>query len=157
MLACSTTSILRSIPCKVLQPRFVSYFSARCSLLFSPDGVRTKVNNTFEVKGAGGGGKVFALGDCADIPVPKMAYLAGAQGSVVAKQVAVSAGGKPLKDAMVAPLAVSLVPVGKSGGVSLLPMGIVVGDCITRIMKSRDLFVSKFWAEMNAGKPPPMA
>lgn len=97
---------------------------------------------------------MFALGDCADIPVPKMAYLAGAQGSVVAKQVAVSAAGKPLMDAMAAPLAVSLVPVGKSGGVSVFPMGIVVGDFVTRNMKSRDLFVSKYWGEMNAGKPP---
>ncbi|CAN0419159.1 unnamed protein product [Laminaria digitata] len=84
-----------------------------------------------------------------------MAYLAGAQGLVVAKQVALSAAGKPLQDAIPTPLAVSLVPVGKSGGVSLLPMGIVVGDFITRMIKSRDLFVAKFWGEMNAGSPPP--
>ena len=116
----------------------------------------TQVDNTFEVKGAGGGGKVFALGDCADIPVPKMAYLAGGQGLVVAKQVAASAAGKPLKGAIPKPQAVSLVPVGKSGGVSLLPMGIVVGDFLTRNIKSRDLFASKFWGEMNAGKAPPI-
>ena len=116
----------------------------------------TQVDNTFEVKGAGGGGKVFALGDCADIPVPKMAYLAGGQGLVVAKQVAASAAGKPLKGAIPKPQAVSLVPVGKSGGVSLLPMGIVAGDFLTRNIKSRDLFASKFWGEMNAGKAPPI-
>lgn len=97
---------------------------------------------------------MFALGDCADIPVPKMAYLAGEQGAVVAKQIAVSAAGKPLKGAITTPLAVSLVPVGKSGGVSLLPMGIVVGDFLTRNLKSRDLFAGKFWGEMNAGKAP---
>ncbi|CAN0242248.1 unnamed protein product, partial [Ectocarpus sp. 12 AP-2014] len=104
-----------------------------------------QVNDTFEVIEAPGSGKVFAVGDCMDLPVPKIAYLAGAEGDSVAKQVAASAAGKPLKSAAPLVMPVSLVPVGKTGGVSSLPMGIVVGDFMTRNIKSKDMFVSKYW------------
>lgn len=114
----------------------------------------TQVDETFEVKEAPGSGKVFAVGDCMDIPVPKIAYLAGAMGASVAKQIAASAAGKPLKSAKPSALPVSLVPVGKSGGVSSLPMGIVVGDWMTKTIKSKDMFVGKYWTELNAGKAP---
>lgn len=106
------------------------------------------------MKGAGGGGKVFAMGDCTDLPLPKLAYLAGDEADIVAKQVAISAAGKPLKDAVPSVLPISLVPIGKSGGVSSLPMGLVVGDFMTRKFKSQDMFTAKYWALCNAGKPP---
>ncbi|CAN0178885.1 unnamed protein product [Pylaiella littoralis] len=124
------------------------------------------VEDTFEVKGSGPGStkRVFAVGDCTDLAVPKTAYLANIEGASVAKQIvaasadaaAAAAGGKPkpLKSAKPMVLPISLVPVGKSGGVSSLPMGIVVGDFLTRRVKSKDMFVSKYWAELNAGKPP---
>ncbi|CAM9537965.1 unnamed protein product [Ectocarpus sp. 8 AP-2014] len=115
---------------------------------------QVKVNDTFEVIEAPGSGKVFAVGDCMDLPVPKIAYLAGAEGDSVAKQVAASAAGKPLKSAAPSVMPVSLVPVGKTGGVSSLPMGIVVGDFMTRNIKSKDMFVSKYWAVLKAGKAP---
>lgn len=112
------------------------------------------MNDTFEVIEAPGSGKVFAVGDCMNLPVPKIAYLAGIEGQSMAKQVAASAAGKPLKSAAPSVLPVSLVPVGKGGGVSTLPMGIVVGDFMTRNIKSKDMFVSKYWSILKAGKAP---
>lgn len=112
------------------------------------------MEDTLEVKEAPGSGKVFAVGDCMDLPVPKIAYLASGEGASVAKQIAASAAGKPLKSGKPDVMAVSLVPVGKSGGVSSLPMGIVVGDFLTKTIKSKDMFASKYWGELNAGKPP---
>ncbi|CAN0120382.1 unnamed protein product, partial [Hapterophycus canaliculatus] len=99
-------------------------------------------------------GKVFAVGDCIDLAVPKVAYLAGVEGATVATQIMASAAGKPLKSGKPSVLPVSMVPVGKSGGVSTLPMGIVVGDFMTKTMKSKDMFASKYWAYLNAGKAP---
>eukprot|EP00752_Nemacystus_decipiens_P010539 g9385.t1 len=116
---------------------------------------QVKVDDTLEVKDAPGWGRVFAIGDCIDLPVPKIAYLAGEMGKSVAKQVAASAAGKPLKSAKPSALPVSLVPVGKSGGVSTFPMGIVVGDWVTRKAKSADMFCAKYWTELKAGKAPP--
>lgn len=112
------------------------------------------MDDTLEVKEAPGTGKVFAIGDCMDLPVPKIAYLAGGEGASVAKQIMASAAGKPLKSAKPSVLPVSLVPVGKTGGVSTFPMGVVVGDWVTKTMKSKDMFCAKYWAELNAGKAP---
>lgn len=112
------------------------------------------MDDDFEVKEAPGSGKVFAIGDCTDMHVRKIAPLAGADGVSVAKQVTASAAGKPLKSAKPSYLAVSVVPVGKTGGVSTLPMRIVVGDWATRTIKSQDMLCSRFWGKLNAGKAP---
>lgn len=122
----------------------------------SPSNASSQVDSTYEVTGAGGGGKVFAIGDCTNLPIPKVVYLALLAGQAMVKQVAASAAGNPLKElAPKNPVAFSFVPVGKSGGVSALPvMGVVVGDFMTRNIKSKDMFCAKYWAELNAGKPP---
>lgn len=112
------------------------------------------MEDTLEVKEAPGSGKVFAVGDCIDLPVPKIAYLAGIEGVTVATQIAASAAGKPLKSGKPSVMPISLVPVGKSGGVSTFPMGIVVGDFITKTVKSKDMFAAKYWTLLNAGKAP---
>lgn len=114
----------------------------------------TQVEDTLEVKEAPGAGKVFAIGDCTDLEVPKTGYLAGAEGANVAKQVTASAAGKTLKSGKPPVMPVSFVPVGKSGGVASMPMKIVVGDYMTKTIKSKDLFVSKYWGDLGAGKPP---
>ena len=125
------------------------------SLLVSFRLVLFQVERTFEVTAAGGEGKVFDIGDCTNLPTPKTAYIAGGQGKAIAKQVATSAAGKPLKDIVPMVPVLSVVPVGKSSGVSVLPIrGMVVGDFMTRKMKSADMFVSKYWKELGMGKPP---
>lgn len=97
---------------------------------------------------------MFAIGDCTNLPVPKMAYTAGEQGKVIAKQIAASAAGKLLKDIVPSVAVMSVVPVGKSGGVSILPVmgGMVMGDFVTRNIKSADMFASKYWKELGMGK-----
>lgn len=116
--------------------------------------VFVQVERTLEVKGAGGGGKVFAIGDCINLPIPKTAYIAGEQGKAIAKQITASAAGKLLKDIVPVVPVMSVVPVGKSGGVSVLPVmgGMVVGDFVTRNIKSVDMFASKYWKELGMGK-----
>ena len=112
------------------------------------------MEDTLEVKEAPGSGKVFAVGDCVDLDVPKLGILAGMEGMSVAKQVKASAAGKPLKSCKPPVVPVAIVPVGKSGGVSSLPMGIVVGDFATKTIKSKNIFTWKVWRELGAGEPP---
>mmetsp|Transcript_28179 Transcript_28179/g.47764 ORF Transcript_28179/g.47764 Transcript_28179/m.47764 type:complete len:154 (-) Transcript_28179:386-847(-) len=42
-----------------------------------------------------------------------------------------------------------VLPLGPNGGNSQLPMGIVVGNFLTRTIKSGDLFSSNTWGELN--------
>ena len=112
------------------------------------------MKDTLEVKEAPGTGKVFAIGDCVDLAVPKLGFLAFMEGANVVKQIKASAAGKPLESGKPPVVAVSMVPVGKSGGVSYLPMGAVVGDFMTKKMKSENVFASMIWGALRAGKPP---
>lgn len=112
------------------------------------------MEDTLEVKEAPGSGKVFAIGDCMDLAVPKLGFLAGMEGSNVVKQIKASAAGKPLKSGKPPVVPISMVPVGKSGGVSYLPIGMVVGDFMTKKMKSEDVFSWKYWGDLRAGKAP---
>lgn len=112
------------------------------------------MEDTLEVKDAPGSGKVFACGDCMDIEVPKLGTLAMQEGMSVAKQVIASAAGKPLKSRKPPNMAISVVPVGKRGGVASMPMGIVAGDFMTKTIKSKDVHASQVWGVLNAGKPP---
>jgi hypothetical protein len=52
-----------------------------------------------------------------------------------------------------ADLKVIIVSLGSTGGVSELPFG-VFGDFMSRYLKSKDLFVPKYWKEANLGWPP---
>lgn len=45
----------------------------------------TGAKDTLEVKEAPGAGKVFAIGDCTDVAVPKLGVLAGMEGMSVTK------------------------------------------------------------------------
>lgn len=112
------------------------------------------MEDTLEVKEAPGTGKVFAIGDCMDLAVPKLGFLAGMEGMNVAKQIKASSAGKPLKSRKPPVVPISMVPVGKSGGVAYLPIGLVVGDFMTKKMKSENVFLSKYWSDLRAGKPP---
>ncbi|CAN0170679.1 unnamed protein product, partial [Scytosiphon promiscuus] len=103
-----------------------------------------KVKDTLEVKEAPGSGKVFAAGDCVDLDIPKIIHAASTEGATVAKQIKASAAGKPLmKNAKPMVIPLSVVPVGKSGGVSTFPLGVVAGDFVTRTIKSKHMFAAK--------------
>lgn len=107
-----------------------------------------------KVKGASARGKVFAIGDCTDLPVAKLGYLANTMGDTIGKNITASAAGKSLQNIAPTPMAITVLPVGSKGGVSAMPLGFVMGDFVTRNVKASDLFVGQTWGRMNAGKPP---
>ncbi|KAI8819422.1 uncharacterized protein EV422DRAFT_112476 [Fimicolochytrium jonesii] len=96
--------------------------------------------------------KIFAIGDVNDTP-EKLAYIAGEQGTLAAKNVVKLISAQPTKPAILdvfKPMAmgVGIVTLGKSGGVMQLG-SFTFGDFVARQMKSKDLFTSKNWALLN--------
>uniref|UniRef100_K3WRA6 FAD/NAD(P)-binding domain-containing protein n=1 Tax=Globisporangium ultimum (strain ATCC 200006 / CBS 805.95 / DAOM BR144) TaxID=431595 RepID=K3WRA6_GLOUD len=101
---------------------------------------------------------IYALGDATNHATPKLAYWAGQQGTFLATELLAvvrgkqSAVTKPFPKVEVEAL---LLPLGPCGGVSQLPVlgGMVVGDTMTWLVKSRDFFVGKTWASLGAKMP----
>ena len=116
-----------------------------------------KVNSHLQVEGERYA-HLFALGDMCSHPAPKMAYIAGEQGKFLAGELAAVIHKKqrgftnPFK---VPAVAAMILPLGPSGGVSQLPVwgGVVVGDWITWLLKSRDYFSGRIWASIGATVP----
>uniref|UniRef100_A0AAV1UI28 FAD/NAD(P)-binding domain-containing protein n=1 Tax=Peronospora matthiolae TaxID=2874970 RepID=A0AAV1UI28_9STRA len=116
-----------------------------------------KVNSHLQVEGEGYA-HLFALGDMCSHPAPKMAYIAGEQGKFLAGELAAVIHKKqqgfpnPFE---VPAVAATILPLGPSGGVSQLPVwgGVVVGDWITWLLKSRDYFAGRIWASIGATVP----
>lgn len=102
-------------------------------------------------------GHIFALGDASNHPSPKMAYIAGEQGKFLANElVAVirktqSGFTKPFPKMM----EVMLLPLGPDGGVAQLPFwgGLVFGNFVTRMIKSKDYFVGRMWSKLGTPLP----
>ncbi|TMW68267.1 hypothetical protein Poli38472_005735 [Pythium oligandrum] len=101
---------------------------------------------------------IFALGDVSNHSTPKMAYWAGEQAKYVAgelvnvirkKQTKIS---KPFPEVSVEAI---FVPLGPNGGVAQLPLfgGWVVGDTMTRMIKSKDMMAGRIWASLGATAP----
>ncbi|CAG8552188.1 5197_t:CDS:1 [Funneliformis mosseae] len=94
---------------------------------------------------------IFAIGDITNIPESKLAFRAGLHGELVGKNIVSYLTNKrleeykPVKEAMI-------ITVGKNGGAGLLPIfnGLVIGSMLTRNIKSKSLFVDKYWKMANA-------
>ncbi|GMF09892.1 unnamed protein product [Phytophthora lilii] len=116
-----------------------------------------KVNAQLQFEGARYG-KMFALGDVCNNPSPEMAFTAGDQGKFLARDLTAiirkKQSGFP-NPFPVAPIDAMVLPLGLYGGVSQLPMfeGIVLGDWVTRTIKSKDFFASHTWASVGATVP----
>lgn len=101
---------------------------------------------------------LFALGDASSHPAPKLAFWAGQQGQHLGTELAAvlrksqSKVTKPFPKVEVEAL---LVPLGPNGGVGQLPVlgGTVVGNIITRTIKSKDMFAKMTWGNLNATVP----
>ncbi|CAM9604844.1 unnamed protein product [Phaeothamnion confervicola] len=113
-----------------------------------------KVADTFAVTADNAGGVIFAVGDCNDLALPKLGYLAGEAGKAVAKNAALAAALQPLKPLAGKPQAMALVPVARLRGAGQLVYP-VIGDFFTRTIKGKDLFCTKTWGAIGAGVPPP--
>ncbi|CAG8631411.1 6219_t:CDS:2 [Paraglomus brasilianum] len=98
---------------------------------------------------------VFALGDVNNVKETKMTLRAGLQADLVAKNIIALIGEKKLVEYNPGP-PVMLLTLGKDGGVGLLPMfgGILAGNWMAKLFKSKNLFVNKYWKEI-AGELPP--
>lgn len=100
---------------------------------------------------------VFVIGDASNHPTPKLAYWAGEQGKHLAKCMAANIQSGTAFQPYVPPAAEALfLPLGPKGGAGQLPMGkdgMIVGNFMTRMMKSKDLFTGMFWKNLNAKMP----
>ncbi|KAF1319595.1 Pyridine nucleotide-disulfide oxidoreductase, partial [Globisporangium splendens] len=116
-----------------------------------------KVNDQLQLEGSAYQ-HIYALGDATNHATPKLAYWAGQQGTFLATELLAVVRGnqsmvtKPFPKVEVEAL---LLPLGPCGGVSQLPVwgGMVVGDTMTWLVKSRDFFAGKTWASLGAKMP----
>ncbi|XP_021253450.1 apoptosis-inducing factor 2 isoform X2 [Numida meleagris] len=106
------------------------------------------VNKHLQVEGYE---NIYAIGDCADLKEPKMAYHAGLHANIVVSNIINSLTHKPLKTYQPGSLTF-LLSMGKNDGVGQVN-GYYVGRLLVTIAKSRDLFVSKSWKTMGQTMP----
>ncbi|XP_072033680.1 ferroptosis suppressor protein 1-like [Amphiura filiformis] len=107
------------------------------------------VNQFFQVNGHE---IVFAIGDCSSADnEAKMAYKAALHAKTVASNIQNLADGMSLK-AYKPPGPMMVVPIGRNGGVMQFGSW-VLGSFAARIIKSKDLFTTRFWGEMRQSVP----
>ncbi|ETL79600.1 hypothetical protein L917_19800 [Phytophthora nicotianae] len=116
-----------------------------------------KVNEQLQLEGVRYS-NMFALGDVCNHPSPKMAFIAGEQGKFLAGElIAVIRKKKPsfYKPFPGAATEVMVLPLGPNGGVTQLPMfgGVVMGNWVTKTIKSKDYFAGQTWSSLGASVP----
>ncbi|XP_051897496.1 ferroptosis suppressor protein 1-like [Pristis pectinata] len=107
------------------------------------------VNQHLQVSGME---NVYAIGDCADIKEPKMAYHAGLHAAVAVDNIVRSLTKKPLKIYKPGALTM-LLSMGRNDGIGQI-FGFHVGKFVVVQAKSKDLLVWKSWREMGQTAPP---
>lgn len=112
-----------------------------------------KVDEYLQIKGRN---RMFAIGDCCDSDDPKMAMIAGEQGKIVAYNVVqlLNSSSASMKTWKWNKPRAMIVTTGRNGGSAQLPLfgGKLFGDKLTRIVKGKDFFAGKMWADYGAGK-----
>uniref|UniRef100_A0A452TQL9 Ferroptosis suppressor protein 1 n=1 Tax=Ursus maritimus TaxID=29073 RepID=A0A452TQL9_URSMA len=134
------------IVCNGIRINSSAYHSAFDSHLASNGALR--VNEYLQVEGCS---RVYAIGDCADVKEPKMAYHAGLHASVAVTNIVNSMKQRPLKAYKPGALTF-LLAMGRNDGVGQIS-GFYVGRLMVRLAKSRDLFVSSSWKTMRQSPP----
>ncbi|KFV20160.1 Apoptosis-inducing factor 2, partial [Tauraco erythrolophus] len=107
-----------------------------------------KVNKHLQLEGYD---NIYAIGDCADLKGPKMAYQAGLHANIAVTNIINSLTNKCLKTYEPGSLTF-LLSMGRNDGVGQVN-GYYVGRLLVTMVKSRNLFVSKSW-KMMAQKMP---
>ncbi|XP_026641193.1 apoptosis-inducing factor 2 [Microtus ochrogaster] len=107
-----------------------------------------KVNEFLQVEGYS---NIYAIGDCADIKEPKMAYHAGLHANIAVANIVNSMKQRPLKAYKPGALTF-LLSLGRNDGVGQIS-GYYVGRLMVRLAKSRDLFISTSWKTMRQSPP----
>ncbi|XP_063637926.1 ferroptosis suppressor protein 1 isoform X1 [Pan troglodytes] len=107
-----------------------------------------RVNEHLQVEGHS---NIYAIGDCADVRTPKMAYLAGLHANIAVANIVNSVKQRPLQAYKPGALTF-LLSMGRNDGVGQIS-GFYVGRLMVRLTKSRDLFVSTSWKTMRQSPP----
>ncbi|NWY06938.1 AIFM2 factor, partial [Nothoprocta ornata] len=134
------------IPCTGIRINSSAYASAFGDKMASNGALR--VNQHLQLEGYE---NVYAIGDCADLREPKMAYHAGLHADVAVTNIVNSLRKKPLKAYQPGSLTF-LLSMGKDDGVGQIN-GYHVGRLVVTTAKSRNLFVHKSWKTL--GQPMP--
>ncbi|XP_011370463.1 apoptosis-inducing factor 2 isoform X1 [Pteropus vampyrus] len=134
------------IICSGIKINSFAYHSTFDSQLASNGTLR--VNEYLQVEGCN---HIYAIGDCADVKEPKMAYHAGLHASVAVANIVNSIKQRPLKAYKPGALTF-LLAMGRNDGVGQIG-GFYVGRFMVRLTKSRDLFVSTSWKTMRQSPP----
>ncbi|KAI0917654.1 hypothetical protein AcW1_007197 [Taiwanofungus camphoratus] len=101
-----------------------------------------KIKPTFELMSHPG---VFAVGDIIDWPEQKQAGKAPAPLAIAVPNLLSFLAGAPQTKVYQGSAEMVVIPIGKNGGAGYFDVlwGIVVGDCITRFLKAKHLFMSR--------------
>ncbi|KAJ8418345.1 hypothetical protein AAFF_G00140540 [Aldrovandia affinis] len=107
-----------------------------------------KVNTHLQVEGFD---NIYAVGDCADIDEPKMAYHASLHAGVAITNITNSLVGKPLTSYKTGSVTM-LLAMGRNDGVGQLS-GLRLPRCLVTQGKSKSLLLWKSWREMGQKAP----
>ncbi|KAI3363549.1 hypothetical protein L3Q82_012146 [Scortum barcoo] len=107
-----------------------------------------KVNDHLQVEGFS---NIFAVGDCANVSEPKMAYHAGLHAVVAVSNIANSLSGKELTSYHTGNVTM-LLAMGHDDGVGQFN-GLKLPRCLVALGKSRGLLLWKSWREMEQKQP----
>lgn len=122
-------------------------YSATMGECLAEDGA-LKVNEHLQVRGFE---RVYAVGDCAHLKEPKMAYHAGLHAGVAVTNIINSIVGKPLVSYQTGNVTM-LLAMGRDDGVGQFN-GYRVPRFLVTQGKSKSLFVWKSWSEMGQTSP----
>ncbi|XP_070697259.1 ferroptosis suppressor protein 1 [Pempheris klunzingeri] len=139
----TTDLIICCIGLKVNSAAYASSFSG----CLADDGA-LKVNAHLQVEGFS---NVFAVGDCANVNEPKMAYHAGLHAAVAVTNITNSLNDKELTSYRTGNITM-LLAMGHNDGVGQFN-GWKLPRCLVTFGKSRDLLLWKSWREMEQKQP----
>ncbi|XP_041802891.1 apoptosis-inducing factor 2 isoform X2 [Chelmon rostratus] len=139
-----TTDLI--INCTGLRVNSAAYTSSFSGCM--ADNGALKVNDHLQVEGFS---NVFAVGDCANVNEPKMAYHAGLHAAVAVSNIANSLSGKELTSYHTGNVTM-LLAMGRDDGVGQFN-GLKLPRCLVTLAKSRDLLLWKSWREMEQKQP----
>lgn len=124
-----------------------SAYSSAFSTALAPDGA-LKVNPQLQVEGFS---NVFAVGDCAHLQEPKMAYHAALHAAVAVSNILHSLSGTSLESYSTGRVTM-LLALGADDGVGQFS-GVRLPRSLVALGKSRDLLLWKSWREMGQRQP----
>lgn len=113
---------------------------------------RIRVNEYLQVIGTK---NIFAVGDINNVPELKLGYRATLHAPIVADNIIslISEHSATLKEYKPSGMDLISVPLGRNGGQTQFTSAFVLGDWVTRSLKSADLFISRYWGILRAGNP----